>query len=201
MARTKQDVVNEFRSSEIVMAARKVFAKKGYRDTTVDEIADTAGLAKGTVYQYFESKEEIFLAALRWGANEMTERTRTRVEEAQGIRAKVAALVRTRLEFLEEHRDFFAVYHSCFGNITHPASINAEFRSLYKRHVEFLEDVLRKAVAAGEIPELGIEVAATTLLEATRGVMLRRILGWSTTTVEQDIESLIAILGKGIGAA
>jgi hypothetical protein len=131
----------------------------------------------------------------------MMQRTRERVDSANGIREKIAALVRTRFEYLEEKRDFFAVYHSCFGNIIHPAAINAEFRTLYRTHLDFLEDVLRKAVDSGEIPDPGVEMAATTLLEATRGAMLRRLLGWSNTTVEEDIQTLVTILQKGMGAA
>ena len=62
LKKTKQDVVSEFRSAEIVGVARKVFARKGFHDATVDEIAETAGLAKGTVYVYFRSKRSLYLA-------------------------------------------------------------------------------------------------------------------------------------------
>src|ERR1700704_6531997 len=105
--RTKQQVVTEFRCSEILDAARKVFSKRGFRDTTVDDIAAAAGLAKATVYQYFPSKQEIYLEALREGAVELIERTRRQMEAARDIRAKLESFVRTRLDYLEEHREFF----------------------------------------------------------------------------------------------
>jgi AcrR family transcriptional regulator len=62
--KTRHEVVCEFRCAEILEAARRVFGRKGY-GATVDEIAAAAGLAKGTVYLYFPSKREIYLAALR----------------------------------------------------------------------------------------------------------------------------------------
>jgi AcrR family transcriptional regulator len=51
--KTKQEMVAEFRVTEILDAARKVFAQKGFAETTVDQIAEEAGVAKGTVYLYF----------------------------------------------------------------------------------------------------------------------------------------------------
>ncbi|MGB8130932.1 MAG: helix-turn-helix domain-containing protein [Candidatus Angelobacter sp.] len=55
-AKSKKDVVSEFRHSQIVSSARAVFAKKGYQATTMDEIASAAGLAKGTLYLFWKRK-------------------------------------------------------------------------------------------------------------------------------------------------
>ena len=55
--KTKQQVVMEFRRQEILDAARTVFARKGFADGIVDDIAAEAGVAKGTIYLYFPSKK------------------------------------------------------------------------------------------------------------------------------------------------
>jgi hypothetical protein len=65
--KTKKDVLLEFRTAEILDAARTVFAQRGFAGATIDAIALAAGVAKGTVYLYFESKRELFLASLREG--------------------------------------------------------------------------------------------------------------------------------------
>ncbi len=197
--RTKQQVVSEFRCSEILEAARKVFSKRSFRDVTVDDIAGAAGIAKATVYQYFPSKQEIYMAALRQGATELVERTSRHMEAARGIRGKLEAFVRVRLDYMEEHREFFALYHAEFGNLTHPAGFNRELRSLYRKQLEFLESVLRDAMERGDISPVAVDTLATTLYEATRGLMLRRMLGWSDTSVEKDVAALVGILWRGIG--
>lgn len=56
--KTKQQVVSEFRRTAIVDAARTVFARKGFARGIMDEIANEAKMAKGTVYLYFRSKKE-----------------------------------------------------------------------------------------------------------------------------------------------
>jgi len=198
-ARTKQQVVTEFRCAEILGAARKVFSKRSFRDVTVDDIAAAAGVAKATIYQYFSSKQEIYVAALRQGGAEVIERTSRQVEAAEGVRAKLEAFVRVRLDYMEEHREFFALYHSEFGNLAHPAGLNREMRSLYRKQLVFLESVLREAVKRGDILPVQVETLATTLYEATRGLMLRRMLGWSETAVEEDVAALVEILWRGIG--
>ena len=71
ITRTKKDVVTEFRTVGILEAARKVFAMKGFNEATVDDIADAAGVAKGTVYLYYRSKRDVYLAALKFGIQQM----------------------------------------------------------------------------------------------------------------------------------
>ena len=110
--RTKQQVVAEFRCTEILEAARKVFSKKGFANVTVDEIAEAAGLTKATVYQYFPSKQEIYLTALRAGVSELAERTeRCMALATGGIQNKVETFIRTRLQFLYENREFPPCQH------------------------------------------------------------------------------------------
>jgi AcrR family transcriptional regulator len=76
--RTKQEVVTEFRCAEILEAARKVFAKKGFVDATMDDIAAATGLAKGTLYLYFKSKRDVYMKTLQEGLTELLDRvTRT----------------------------------------------------------------------------------------------------------------------------
>ncbi len=195
--RTKQEVVAEFRCSEILDAARAVFSKRGFNDVTVDEIAAEAGLAKATVYQYFPSKQDIYLAALRAGVHELLERTETAMNAAEGARAKIEAFVRTRLEYLHQHQEFFAVYHAQFGNVMHPASFNEEFRKLYRRQFEYLLAALKEGIKRGELAKVSAEVLAITIYESTRGVMVHRCLEWSSATVDQQVASLMQILWEG----
>src|SRR3954447_14367177 len=103
--KNKKENVSEFRCSEILSAARKIFAKEGFSDATVDHIAAAAGIAKGTVYLYFSSKKEIYLAALKQGLLELMEQTRSAMQSATGLQAKLRAFVRTRIEYADANRD------------------------------------------------------------------------------------------------
>src|SRR5438045_312242 len=82
--KTKKDVVTEFRTAGILEAARKVFAKKGFNEATVDDIAAAARVAKGTVYLYYRSKREVYFAALKFGIAQMYAAL---VDQLQGVSA------------------------------------------------------------------------------------------------------------------
>src|ERR1700688_2304758 len=118
--KTKREVVLEFRCAEILAAARKVFAKRGFDSATVDDIAAAAGVAKGTLYLYFHSKREIYFEALRRDVLALHEETNSRVAACDAVAEKIRAFIATRVKYLEANRDFFKIYYSEFANFFIP---------------------------------------------------------------------------------
>ena len=198
--KSKQEVVSEFRCGEILDAARKVFATKGFSEATVEDIAAAAGIAKGTVYLYFSSKRDIYLAALKHGLLELQAGTNAAMQAVEGVRAKLQAFVRTRIEYAEVNRDFFKIYHSEFGNLTKAATSDKEFEELYLQQARTLGLVLQTAVNDGEIRPIRTDFAAFIIYDMVRGVMTQRMLGWSTGGMEDDIGMLNDLVWKGIAA-
>lgn len=198
--RTKQEVVAEFRSTEILDAARRVFARKGFEGASVDEVADAAGLAKGTVYTYFPSKRDLYLAALHQGISELTEQTRRNVDAARTTGEKLRAFIATRIRYAEANRDFVTIYHAEFGPV-HPASLKKEFKQLYQRQIGVLEAVIEQGMARGELRRVSANAAAFLVCEATRSFNGRRLLGWSRGRADEDIEFLFDLIWKGLAAA
>lgn len=197
MKKTKHDVVCEFRCGEILDAARKVFARKGFNNATVDEIAEAAGLAKGTVYLYFGSKRDIYLEALRRGLAGLVEETGRNMDAAPTAAEKIRAFIATRVRYAEENRDFVAIYHAEFGNL-HAAHMTEEFRGMYIRQAKALEGVLRQAAAQGQIRSVRADAAGFMIYETTRGLVTQRLLGCSAGTAEEDIEALFDLIWRGL---
>ena len=201
MSKTKQEVVTEFRCTEILDAARKVFAEKGFSETTMDQVAECAGIAKGTLYLYFRSKRDIYMAALMEGIRSLNNDSRRKVEAAAGVREKLCAFIETRVGYFEQHRDFFLIYHSEVGNLRVPqATHEGQMSELYLEQAQMLEEVLKKAAAAGEIRELRPDSTAFTVCDMTRGVIVQRLLGWSRAELNDDIQHLIGLIWRGIAA-
>ena len=167
----------------------------------MEQIADHAGIAKGTLYLYFKSKRDIYMAALTQGIRSLNEESRRRVEAAHGAREKLRAFIETRVRYCERHRDFFLIYHSQFGNLRiPPASGEDEISGMYSSQVQLLEDVLKTAAAEGEIRELRPDATAFALFDLTRGVIVQRLLGWSKGALEEDVQHLIELIWRGIAA-
>src|SRR4051812_18522568 len=108
--RRKEDVLNEFRRSELIASARRVFGAHGFAHATMESIARDADVAKGTVYLYYDSKRAIYEAAWRANMEELEALVKRRVESAATLQAAIAAFVEARLEFFQERQGFFPVY-------------------------------------------------------------------------------------------
>ncbi len=195
--KSKQAVVSEFRCAEILEAARKVFARRGFDNATVDEIAETAGVAKGTVYIYFPSKRELYMAGLRQGLSLLLEKIKRNIADAGAPADKVRAFIETRVRYAEEHRDLVRIFHSEFGNWG-PVHLNREFKKLYLGQIRALQEVLDDAAAQGEIRPLRADAAAFTISEMIRGLIVQRLYGWSRETIEADVDFLFNMVWKGL---
>jgi len=199
MARTKQEVVSEFRSAEILEAARKVFARKGFNGATVDDIAEAAAVAKGTVYLYFPSKRDIYLAALKRGLTTLIEETKRNVAAAASPADKLRAFISTRLQFADENRDLAPILQVEFANLGLPQS-HKEFRQLYLEQVNTLRSVLDEAVRQGQVRAVRTDAVAVLVYETTRAVVMQRRLGWSKAGLEEDIEMVLDLIWRGLAA-
>jgi AcrR family transcriptional regulator len=199
LKKTKQEVVSEFRCAGILDAARRVFARKGFNGATVDEIAGAAGLAKGTVYLYFQSKREIYLEALKQGLGGLIEETKRNLDAAPTLAEKIRAFITTRIRYAEENRDFISIYHAEFGNLA-PTFLNKGFRSLYLQQAKILEAVLRDARVQGHIRPIRPDAAAFAVYEMTRGLITRRLLGWSKASAAEDADCLFELIWRGLSS-
>ena len=90
------------RRQDILAAAARAFARRGFERTEVDEVALATGISKGTVYRYFPSKEALFLAAVDAGMRRLTERVDTAASTVADPLDRIAAAIRAYLAFFDE---------------------------------------------------------------------------------------------------
>ena len=199
-AKTKKDVVTEFRTTEILAAAPRVFADKGFHEATIDAVAKAANVAKGTVYLYYRSKHDLYWAALDVGIRDMLSRTKAKMDEAKSTEDKIRAFIETKIRYFDENREFFKIYYSEFGNVlTHPAESRKDFTRLYRCQARMLQEVLERGLRRKEVRCNRADSAALAIAELTRGLIIHRLLGWSKAGVEEDIRFLFEFVQKAIG--
>src|SRR4051812_36620120 len=104
----------EQRRDAILQAARAVFARQGYAETVVDDIATQAGIAKGTLYLYFPSKEQIYMAALLEVARKLNADSRAAMNAVESWQEKLGAYLQVRLHYFDIHQDFLRIYMTEF---------------------------------------------------------------------------------------
>lgn len=93
----------------ILTAALEEFSEKGYHATTIDSIAERAGIAKGTVYRYFKTKEALFNALKEDTITEFVELARKDLSEQDDVLRIIESVIKMYLSFFEQNSAFFKV--------------------------------------------------------------------------------------------
>lgn len=189
----------ENRRACILKAARCVFARQGYAQTVVDDIAGQAGIGKGTLYLYFKSKEEIFLAALVEDARCLHSATHNRMQAVESWDDKVKAYVKVRLEYLETHQDFLRIYLAEIRSMMVLGTrMQSDLYQVLRESEGQLAQVFAAAIAKKEVRAVDPELAAATVCDLTRGLMERRLLGWTRTSGATEAEFAIDLLCRAL---
>jgi AcrR family transcriptional regulator len=97
------------RENAILDAAEQLFSRKDYHDATLDEIAQAAGLSKGTIYLYFENKIDVFLSTVERKLWQMGEIIRKAVADCDDAVAAIKRLIADELKFFNDNAEFFKV--------------------------------------------------------------------------------------------
>lgn len=201
LGKTRKDVIKEFRTAELLGAARKVFAEKGFHAATVDDIAAAAGVAKGTVYLYYRSKQDIYWGALEHGITELHNEIQTRLAAEQTPEKKVRAFIEIKIRYFEMNRDFFRIYFSELGSgFSHPAQMPPQFEQMYLQQARLLGATLQQGIESGAIRQVRADAVAVAISDLIRGIIVQRLLGWSAKDVESDINFVFDLVWRGIAA-
>jgi AcrR family transcriptional regulator len=187
------------RSADVLAAARRLYARKGYQQTAMVEIARVSELAVGTLYQLFPSKEAILRSLLEERMDDLIARVRAAVDGERDVRDQMRRVVETHLAFARENADILRLYLS--GWIGYDTRTRQRFGdridARYERYVAVLTAVFKRGMESGALvsrPPRRLAVTLAGLIHAVirRGLRERRI----DFTVEGD--ALLDILLHGV---
>ena len=198
-AKQRKETLSERRRNSILGAARTVFSGQGYSIATVDDIANEARIAKGTLYLYFRSKEEIYLAALTQDLVSMAQKARDEMERASSLREQIRAFIRVRMEYCRQHEEFLRIYLAEYGSMFVKARpLPREFHDLFRQNVRYLSKLIERAIIAGEIRAVPPGPTAAAVVDLTRGMTEKRLLGWTELQAENEVGFILDLLWAGI---
>jgi AcrR family transcriptional regulator len=186
------------RHEQILDAALRVFARKGYRESAVDDIAVESSTSKGGVYFHFPGKQAIFLALLDRSA----ERLRGKIDEA--IASHTDPVERADAALLAVLRTFSA--HRALARVFMIEALGAgkEFHQRLAEHraafALIIQEQLDEAVSSGAIEPLDTAIAATAWFGALNEVVTRWLLTGQPRKLEEAYTSLRPLLMRSVGA-
>ncbi len=180
----------------ILNAARTVFSRDGYAASSVEDVAVQAGIAKGTVYLYFKSKEEMYLAALLRDLRALSENARAEMDRAPSLREKIEAFLRVRLEYCRAHKDFLRIYLAEYSGAC--VKTSKPMQRLQRENLRGLASLIEAAADRREIRRVPAAALAAKLFDIARGLIERQLLGWKEFQVQDEIGFATDLLWQGI---
>ncbi|MCY0942756.1 TetR/AcrR family transcriptional regulator [Streptomyces antarcticus] len=180
-------------------AAVTLIAEKGFSATTVEEIAERAGVAKGTVYYNFASKNDLFEELLRHGVGLLTVSLRTAAQETEargGTRVEALdAMIRAGLVFIDRYPAFTQLYVAELWRTNR--TWQSTLMVVRREAVAVVETVLREGVERGELSaEIDVPLTAAAMV----GMVLVAALDWQSFQSERsldDVHSALSLLLRG----
>lgn len=182
----------------LLEAATQVFSEKGYYATAVDDIVVASNTSKGSFYNFFPSKQEIFLALVDRLFGRLVSRVEDAVAEHRGALHKVDAALKAALDDISRHRRIARILFIEAAGLGH--AFNEKLFQLHKSFAELIEAHLRRAVEEGSIPPVDTELAAYAWFGAINEVVIRWLYTGEPANLLDALPELRSLLLRSIGA-
>jgi AcrR family transcriptional regulator len=174
------------RPEEILRAACRALARRGFADTRIADIAAEAGTSTGTVHYHFDTKDDVLLAALNWSSDRLFARARDVVEGSGSERAKLAQLLELCIPHPGPLRDEYVLWIELWVRILHDARLLPGFERISERWRSFFFTVVRRGTDAGEFdPVAPPDEVADRLSAMVDGLGYETVVGYRWTSPER----------------
>jgi TetR/AcrR family fatty acid metabolism transcriptional regulator len=186
------------RREDIIKAALAAYSERGVFNTRIEEVAAAAGIGKGTVYEYFRSKEELMSAAIRYDMEELASQVKASVDRASSVHDKLKVMMETVMLRRRQSR-----YN---GFDMNPASIGNSMEELRSLILEqntkwqgWLEEIIESGVESGEIRRVDPQMFLGAIMGAVVN-MVRPLchIDWSDQDPAEAAERVTELFFEGI---
>ena len=133
---------------KIFETSMKIFAEKGYEATSIEEITATVGVAKGTLYYHFSSKEEIFNFLIEEGIKLLQNSIDIKTAKHNNYIDKIKAIILIQIKIVKKYEDIITILLSQFWG---KEERNKKCQSLVYEYISKIEKIVQEGIENGEI--------------------------------------------------
>ena len=199
--KSKEEVVQEYRIQSIQEATMRVIARKGMAAATMQEIAEEAGVAKGTIYLYFRDREELVEKTFQTAITQLMNEIDAALAQDVPIEPKIRAVIQAHLDFFGRNREFFRLYLSLRmpeGPAERQHRQTQQCQPQYRDRVQRLADTLSRAMERGEIRKVNAYKLALFIIEGITAIILERLNEDAPTQDETDVDLITGLILDGV---
>lgn len=193
--KSKEELVEEFRIQTIQEAAMRVIARKGLAGASMHEIAAEAGIAKGTIYLYFQNQHELLEKTIDAALSRLVASVEAALESPGSFRERLQRLLTTQLEFLDNHQQFFRVLAATKYPVDRCArSERPQFQAFDQK----LSAFLKKAMDEGEIRQMDPKRLALFIEEGCHAILVQRVAEQGSPPIAEDVDWMVNLILGGV---
>jgi len=181
---------------KILTVAARMFGKYGFQKTTVDEIARTAHKAKGSVYYYFKSKEELFLAVVTQEINILKSGLTRVIVDSQDATGMIRNYLMNRMILMKDALNY---HESLKADIVGDFEFLNECRQDFNRfEIELMKAILDRGIRENKFQIKDTQATAQVIILAMKAIEIPFYHQHKIAEYEQTIVELLDILIKGL---
>ena len=149
---------------KIFEASMKLFAEKGYDATSVEEITATVGVAKGTLYYHFSSKEEIYNFLLEEGTKLLINNIDVKVSKLNNSIDKLRSIALLQLRVITKYQNLITIYLS---QVWGSDQRNQKCQKYINDYISKINEIVEDGIKKGELKEGNSEIIASEIFAFT----------------------------------
>jgi len=187
------------KTARIGSAAITVFRKLGYHGTRMADIAGAAGIGKGTLYEYFRNKEEIFRVEFERYFAAFESGAAAAMTAADSPGGRLLSLIEFAIDHVNQWEDHCAVYVDYFGSARTEEATPFSLSNIYAEVEDKIRVLIEEGQACGEI-ERDLEPGATAelLVSVFEGVVLYGVFSERRRTPESLRDTALRLITRGV---
>jgi AcrR family transcriptional regulator len=154
----------------ILAAGLRLFANQTYQAVTMDRVAETAAVAKGTLYLYFPSKEALYLGILSDGLETVSKRYQATMDPRRDVGERLRHAIDTMIQFYDERRDLLRLIATEEPRLAEAR--NRLIQNWRERGFVFFTTLIEEGMQSGVFGQTDSRAATLAILGGIRSVLL-----------------------------
>lgn len=183
----------EIRREQIIEKASELFAQRDFHAVQMDEIAEAANVAKGTLYNHFSSKEDLYISTIRTRLQNLADLLRTKYKSRDDPWKNMRSFVLHYEKFMIRHHHFFRILRKCDTLFLNGS--NGELSTIRQRTRGTLEQVLEKGAQLGQFRNVEPEATANLILGMIESQVLTNL---NNGHRENGFDTILDLLENGL---
>ncbi|HFD40111.1 MAG TPA: TetR/AcrR family transcriptional regulator [Anaerolineae bacterium] len=172
----KREQQREERRQQILEAALAVFTRKGFNAAKVSDVAAQAGVSQGTIYWYFDSKEDLLQGALLFFFENLDQEIASALEQATTAGGRLRALIQSMAALADEAKELHTLFLEFWASSSRRAEASRLWTEMLRQDKDLVVQIIEAGVQSGEFRPVDAEALTWALMAAYDGLAIYLML-------------------------